>query len=108
MQSFLNISPIQDIHSISRFSTEITAKPTAPIEFSEQPVDNKEIHEKDDSEAPRRSKRQRVAKYYGNDFTVYLVDDTPTSIAEAYVSPDPNDRKEAVHNEMYSILSGGT
>jgi hypothetical protein len=39
---------------------------------------------------------------------VYLVDDTPTSIAEAYASPDADDWKEAVHNEMDSILSNGT
>jgi hypothetical protein len=37
---------------------------------------------------------------------VYLVDDTPTSIAEAYASPDADDWKEAV--EMDSILSNGT
>jgi hypothetical protein len=39
---------------------------------------------------------------------VYLVDDTPTSIAEAYASPDVDDWKEVVHNEMDSILSSGT
>jgi hypothetical protein len=39
---------------------------------------------------------------------VYLVDDTPTSIAEAYASPNTDDWKEAVHNEMDSILSNGT
>jgi hypothetical protein len=38
---------------------------------------------------------------------VYLVDDTPTSIAGAYASPDANDWKEIVHNEMDSILSNG-
>jgi hypothetical protein len=53
---FENIFPMQGIHSISRFSTEITPKPTAPGEFSEQPGENEEILEKDDSEAPRRSK----------------------------------------------------
>jgi hypothetical protein len=39
---------------------------------------------------------------------VYLVDDTPTSIAEAYASPDADDWKEAVHNEIDSNLSNGT
>jgi hypothetical protein len=33
---------------------------------------------------------------------------TPTSIAEAYASLDADDRKEAVRNEMDSILSNGT
>ena len=36
------------------------------------------------------------------------MDDTPTTIAEAYVSPDENDWKEAVQSEMDSILSNGT
>jgi hypothetical protein len=79
----------------------------APVELSEQPIKNEEILEKDDSEAPRRSKRQRVVKSFGNDFTVYLVDDTPTFIAEAYASPDADDWKEVVHDEMDSILSNG-
>ena len=51
----------------------------------------RKIFEKDDNEAPRRSKRQRVVKSFGDDFTVYLVDDTPTTIAEAYASPDADD-----------------
>ncbi|KAK1696564.1 hypothetical protein QYE76_013261 [Lolium multiflorum] len=54
------------------------------------------------------SKRQRIAKSFGDDFIMYLVDDTPTSIAETYASPDADDWKEAVHNEMDSILSNGT
>jgi hypothetical protein len=63
---------------------------------------------KDDNEAPTRSKRQRTAKSFGDDFIVYLVDDTPTSIVEAYASPDADDWKEDVHNEMDLILSNGT
>jgi hypothetical protein len=39
---------------------------------------------------------------------VYLVDDTPTSITEAYASPDAHDWKEVVRSEMDSILSNGT
>jgi len=38
---------------------------------------------------------------------VYLVDNTPTSIAEAYASPDADDWKEVVQSEMDSILSNG-
>ena len=107
---FENIFPMKDMHSTSRFSSEITPEPVAPIvtEISEQPVEREEILEKDDSEAPRRSKRQRVAKSFGDDFTMYLVDDTPATIAEAYASADADDRKEAVQSEMDSILSNGT
>jgi hypothetical protein len=39
---------------------------------------------------------------------VYLVDDTPTSITEAYASPDGDDWKEVVSSEMDLILSNET
>jgi hypothetical protein len=103
---FENFFPMKDMHSTSRFSTEIIPEPAEPVESFEQPLED--VLEKDDSDAPRRSKRQRVPKSFGDDFTVYLVDDTPTSIAEAYASPDADDWKEAVHSEMDSILSNGT
>ncbi|KAK1678286.1 hypothetical protein QYE76_039134 [Lolium multiflorum] len=75
-------------------------------EYFEQSHEN--VTEKDDNEAPKRSKRRRIEKSFGDDLIVYLVDDTPTSIAEAYASPDADDWKEAVYNEMDSILSNGT
>ena len=84
------------MHINSRFFTKITPQPAAPIESSEQTDEHGHILEKDDSEAPRRSKRQRVAKSFGDDFTMYLVDNTPTSIKVAYASPDADDWKEAV------------
>jgi hypothetical protein len=59
---------MKDMHSVSRFYTEITPESIARVESSEQLVENEEILEKDDSEAPRRSKRQRVAKSFGDDF----------------------------------------
>ena len=93
---FENMFPLKDMYSTSRFSSEIILKPAAPTKFSEQPVEHEEILKKDDSEPPRRSKRQRVAKSFGNYFTVYLVDNTPTTIAEAYASPDADDWKENV------------
>jgi hypothetical protein len=66
------------------------------------------IHEEIDSEAPRRSKRPRTAKSFDDDFIIYLMDDTPKTIAEAFASPDADDWKEAVCSEMDSILSSGT
>jgi hypothetical protein len=42
------------------------------------------IPEEDDTIVTRKSKRQRVAKSFGNDYIVYLVEDTPTTISEAY------------------------
>ncbi|KAK1651637.1 hypothetical protein QYE76_069442 [Lolium multiflorum] len=95
-----------DMHSIARISTEIIPESSTSNEYFEQSHEN--VIEKDDNEAPKRSKRRRIEKSFGDDFIVYLVDDTPTSIAEAYASPDADDWKEAVHNEMDSILSNGT
>ena len=42
----------------------------------------------DDTILTRKSKRQRTAKSFGDDYIVYLVDDTPTTIEEAYSSSD--------------------
>jgi hypothetical protein len=49
------------------------------------------IHEEIDSEAPMRSKTLRTAKSFDDDFTVYLMDDTSKTIAEAFASPDVDD-----------------
>jgi hypothetical protein len=46
-------------------------------------------HEEENSETSlRKSKRQRIPKSFGDDFTVYLMDDTPRSILDAFASPD--------------------
>jgi hypothetical protein len=58
--------------------------------------------------APRRSKRQRTEKSFSDDFIVYLAGDTLKTLEEAYASPDAEHWKEAVHNEMESILTNGT
>jgi hypothetical protein len=60
------------------------------------------------NEVPIRNKREMIEKSFGDDFIVYLVNDTPTSIAEVYASPNVDDWKEDVRNEMDSILSNGT
>jgi hypothetical protein len=106
---FENMFPMKDMHSTARFSSEIIPESSPSDDYFDQPHDNvfEDICEKDDNEAPTRSKRQRTAKSFGDDFIVYLVDDTPTSITEAYASPDADDWKEAVQNEMDSILSNG-
>jgi hypothetical protein len=46
-------------------------------------------------------------KSFGDDFTVYLIDDFPKTITEAFSSPDTDDWKEAVRSEMDSILFNG-
>jgi asparagine synthetase A len=103
---FENIFPMKDMHSNAKFSTEIAPDNTIPIE---SPVESfEQTLEKDDNEVPVRNKRQRIAKSFGDDFIVYLVYHTPTSIIEAYASPDADDWKEAVRSDMDSILSNGT
>ena len=54
--------------------------------------------EEDNNEAPRKSKRQRTSKSFGDDFIVYFVDDTPRTIEETYSSPDADYWKEAVRS----------
>jgi hypothetical protein len=62
----------------------------------------------DDNVSTRKSKRPRIAKSFGNDYSVYLVDDTPSTIEEAYSSPDADFWKEAIRSEMNSIISNAT
>jgi hypothetical protein len=64
--------------------------------------------EEDDIIVTRKNKRQRVTKSFRDDYIVYLVDDTPTTIEQAYFSPDADLWKEAVRSEMDSIMSNGT
>jgi hypothetical protein len=56
---FENIFPMKDMHSNTRFSSEIAPDFTipieSPIESFEQPLED--IHEKDDNEVPVRNKR---------------------------------------------------
>jgi hypothetical protein len=66
------------------------------------------IHEEIYSEAPRRRKGPRTVNSFSDNFIIYLVDDTPKTIAEAFASPNVDDWKEVVHSEMDSILSNET
>ena len=65
-----------------------------------------ENSKEDNNETLRKSKRQRTAKSSGDDFIVYLVDDTPRTIEEAYSSPDADYWKEAVRSDVDSIMGG--
>jgi hypothetical protein len=67
-----------------------------------------EIFEEDNNTVTRKSKRQRVVKSFGEDFIIYLIDNTPTTIAQTYSSLDADLWKEAVQSEMNSIMSNRT
>ena len=64
--------------------------------------------EKDDVVVTRKSKRKRTTKSFGDDYIVYLMDDTPRTIEDAYSSSDADLWKEAVRSEMDSIMSNKT
>ena len=68
------------------------------IEQTEEP----HVHhpEKDDNTITRKIKRHRKIKYFGDDYIVYLMDDIPTTIIEAFSSPDVDQCKEIVRNKM--------
>ena len=86
---FEDIFPMKDMSSSSNqeipipSSEELTVipEPTIAMEHIENPLEG-------NNENPVRSKRKRTAKSFGDDFIVYLVDDTPRTISEAYASPD--------------------
>ena len=65
-----------------------------PVEYTEQPT-TESLKEENDGVA-RKSKRPRIAKSFGDDFAIYLVDDTPTTIKEAFLShPDVKEHSGA-------------
>jgi hypothetical protein len=66
---YMPSSSNQDMPSSSRQELVKVPKTTIPIEHFEN-------HLKNDYDTPKRSERQRTAKSFGNDFIVYLIDDT--------------------------------
>jgi hypothetical protein len=89
---------MKNSYGMSSLPTNVIADTTPePSEIFDHAEHTPEpIHEEIDSEAPRKSKRPRTAKSFGDDFTVYLMDDTPKTIAMAFASPDADDWKEVV------------
>jgi hypothetical protein len=85
---FEDIFPMRDMHSMSSWESDPIPEPENPMEFGEESDGESSNLGQDNNEAPTRSKRQRTAKYFSNDFIVYLVDDTPTTISEVLASPD--------------------
>jgi hypothetical protein len=107
---FDNIFPMKNSYGMSSLPANMivdtSSEPSKNFDHAEDTLES--IHEEIDSEASRRSKIPRTVKSFGDDFTVYLVDDTPKTIVEAFASPDMDDWKEAVRSEIDSILSNET
>jgi hypothetical protein len=60
------------------------------------------------NEPAHRSKRPKIVKSFGDDFIVYLVNDVPKILSQAYASPDVVYWNDVVRSEMDSIMSNGT
>jgi hypothetical protein len=105
---FENEFPMKNTPSETSHETIIPHEQELSIPIDHAEDSHMHIPEEDDTIVTRKSKRQRFAKSFGDDFIVYLVEDIPTTIREAYSSPDADLWKEAVRSEMDSIMSNGT
>jgi hypothetical protein len=120
----MHVGTIMESRDATFFETEFPMKSTSSSSNHESIISHEhdnlipdeqieETHvqnppDENDSVVTRKSKRQRVAKSFGDEYIVYLVDNTPITIEEAFSSPDADLWKEAVRSEMESIMSNGT
>jgi hypothetical protein len=104
---FENEFSMKNTPSTSSHDSIFLPKTPKPVIHTDVEIHD-EIPEEDNNIVTRKSKRRRVAKSFGGDYIIYLVDDTPTAIAEAYSSLDADLWKEAIQSEMDSIMSNGT
>jgi hypothetical protein len=90
---FENIFPMKNSYDMSSLPANVLAdtSPEPSKNFDHAEHIPEPIHEEIDSEALRRSKIPRIAKSFGDDFTIYLMNDTPKTIVEAFASPDADD-----------------
>ncbi|KAK3035210.1 hypothetical protein RJ639_034598 [Escallonia herrerae] len=61
-----------------------------------------------EEDEPRRSKRARTSTSFGPDFLTYLLENEPRTYSEAMSSPEAPHWKEAVNNEIESIMQNHT
>ena len=57
---------------------------------------------------PRQSKRVRTSKSFDLDFLTYLLENEPQSFKEAMTGPETPLWKEAIYNEIESIMQNHT
>jgi hypothetical protein len=93
-------------HDTSNDEPSIPHEHFIPVEHTKESHIHNPIE--DDNVSTRKSKRPRIAKSFGDDYIVYLVDDTPSTIEEAYSSPNADFWKEPIRSEMDSIMSNAT
>ena len=82
----------------SKFSGSlISSSPSVRIQTKDKKIDLE----------PRKSKRARTIKYFGEDFEMYILED-PKDLTEVLSSVDVNLWKEAINDEMDSLESNRT
>lgn len=57
---------------------------------------------------PKRSKGGRVEKNLGDNFVIFIIEDTPTTYQEYMDSPDSVIWKEAINDEHNSVMNNNT
>jgi hypothetical protein len=106
MLRFLGRISLKSTHDTSNDEPSILHAHFIPVEQTEE--SHRHDPMEDDNVSTQKSKRPRIAKSIGDDYNVYLVDETPSTIEEAYYSPDADFWKEAIRSEMDSIMSNAT
>jgi hypothetical protein len=104
---FENEFPIKNTPSTSNHESILLPETHEPVVQTDVETHEENLEE-DNNIVTRKSKRWRVAKSFGENYIIYLVDDTPKIIEEAYSFLDADLWKEAVQSEIDSIMSNGT
>jgi hypothetical protein len=99
--------PMKNTPSTSSHDSITLPQLHEPIEHADVETHVKN-YEEDNNIVTRKSKRRRTTKFFGEDYIIYFMDDTPKTIEKAYLSLDADLWKEAVQSEMNSIMSNGT
>ena len=82
------------------FKTKFTSEPSSPKRVLGTP--------EEEEAQPKRSKRLRTATSFGPDFETYLVEEDPSTFQEAMTAHDTAFWKEALDDEIESILANNT
>jgi catalase (peroxidase I) len=96
----MSVGTITESRDAMSFGSEFPMKNT-PSTYSHESILFPMMHEWSFT----KSKRQRTAKSFSEEYIIYLMDDTPKTIEESYSSLDMDLWKEAVYSEMDSIMS---
>jgi hypothetical protein len=78
--------PMKITHDVSNNEPTIPHEHFISVEHTEESHIQNPIE--DDNVTTRKSRKPRTTKFFGDDYIVYLVDDTPSTIEEEYSSPD--------------------